>query len=643
MIKRLFLFLLVSLLLFSCDNGSSDHSQTGDAVISYDANGADYGSIPSSHGTELAVQGNIGNLEKNGYVFDGWNSSSDGSGSDYIPGSTCPLKSTKLYAKWALIFNYNVSNSMRSSDSQKALSLAPSSGAYLHITGLTQKGKQLSDLAITDTIDGYSVTSIKSGAFRGCSNMKKITIAGSVRSIGDGAFAGCGSLETLVLKGTEPPEMGSGVLEFCPAAICVPPEAKESYSQKAGWSSYASQLVSYFTVTFKSGNATIDAYPPEKQVIYPETTVDSLPADPVRSGYSFGGWYTGQNGTGTMFTANTEVNSDLTVYAKWILISQGTGTRLSFSIISFTDARVPSHLYHNITPDSSASYYYKAVPRWTADKNVVGATKDYVQLPYKYSIKTHTIDMGLFAPGAWDFDVRVVSSKGVVLYEKKLSNVVVDSQPDNIEFILEKRYEGSGTLQINAIADTVESTGGMVIYYAGPQTGTITIPESESMAGADGTSIFRKTLSLSPGFYVVTLTLNDGGENRAYRSGYIEVFGNETSVLDGTVYRDTWMAEGYTDVGVSGGFFFAGKKKLGMVVSTNGNIHSRTWTFNACQTEDSEEIGIYVWYVNGVKQDPSDSTFVLRNLKPGNYKVHCFAVDSSISYLVGAEISIPVR
>ncbi|MBQ3648014.1 MAG: hypothetical protein II958_04170 [Spirochaetia bacterium] len=80
-----------------------------------------------------------------------------------------------------------------------------------------------------------------------------------------------------------------------------------------------------------------------------------------------------------------------------------------------------------------------------------------------------------------------------------------------------------------------------------------------------------------------------------------------------------------------------------MVVSTNGNIHSRTWTFNARQTEDSEEIGIYVWYVNGVKQDPSDSTFVLRNLKPGNYKVHCFAVDSSISYLVGAEISIPVR
>ncbi|MBQ6905216.1 MAG: hypothetical protein IJQ27_03970, partial [Spirochaetia bacterium] len=66
-----------------------------------------------------------------------------------------------------------------------------------------------------------------------------------------------------------------------------------------------------------------------------------------------------------------------------------------------------------------------------------------------------------------------------------------------------------------------------------------------------------------------------------------------------------------------------------------------------CRSTDryyyNSRIGIYVWYVNGVKQDPSDSTFVLRNLKPGNYKVHCFAVDSSISYLVGAEISIPVR
>ncbi len=641
--QKLLLILVVSLSLFSCNiEGYHHHHNDDKAIISYNANGAESGSIPSSHGTELSVQDNIGNLGKNGYIFDCWNSSPDGSGTDYNPGSSCPAKSMTLYAKWALIFNYSVSSSMRVSS--LSMEAAPAAGSYLHIVSLTERGKQLADLAITETIDGFSVTSIKAGAFRGCSNVKKVTVAGSVRSIGDGAFAGCSNLETLVMKGEDPPELGAGVLDLCPAVICVPPNAQDAYSNKAGWSSYNTKIVSYYTVKFISGDATIDAYPPEKQVVYPATTVDSLPSDPVRSGYIFGGWYTGQNGTGALFTANTEVTSDLTVYAKWTSTSQNTGVRLSFSIVSFRDARVPSHLFQNVTPDLNATYYYKATPRWTTDlMSVVGATEDFVQLPYNYRIKTLNIDMGFFTPGAWDFDVRVVSSDGITLYEKKLRNCTVNAQSSKIEFVLEKYYEGNGTLQINAVADTVSNSGGMIISYDGSQSGTITIPAVDSMPGDNGTISFRKTLSLPPGFYVVNLTLYDDGENRASKSGYIEVFGNETSVLNGTVYKDTWMAEGYTDIGVPGGFFLAGKKKLGMIVSTTGNIHSQTWTFTARQTEDSEDIITYVWYVNGVRQDISGSEFVLRNLSPRNYRVNCFAVDRTLSYIVGAVITIPVR
>ena len=643
--RKLLFILLVSLSFLSCDIGNNHHhQQQGDAVISYSANGADSGSFPSSHGAKLSVQNNIGNLGKNGYIFDCWNSSPDGSGADYFPGSSSPSKSMTLYAKWALVFNYSISNSMRASS--LSMEAAPAAGSYLHIVSLTERGKQLSDLAITETIDGYSVTSIKAGAFKGCSNMKKVTVAGSVRSIGDGAFAGCSNLEALVMKGEDPPEMGAGVLDLCPAVICVPPTAQDAYSNNAGWSSYSTKIHSYFTVRFISGEATIDAYPPEKQVIYPATTVDSLPSDPVRSGYIFGGWYTGQNGTGILFTANTEVTSDLTVYAKWTSTSQNTGVLLSFSIVSFKDARVPSHLFQNTTPDLNATYYYKATPRWTSDlKNVVGATEDFVQLPYSYRLKTLNVDVGYFAPGAWDFDVRVVSSNGVILYEKKLDNCNVNAKSHKFEFILEKHYEGTGTLQINAVADTVSSNGGMIIAYSGSgsQSGTITISASDSVSGDNGTVSYRKTLTLAPGFYVINLSLFDDGENRAVKSGYIEVFGNETSVLNATLYKDTWMAEGYTDVGVSGGFFLGGKKKLGMIVSTIGNIHSQTWNFTARQTEDSEDIITYVWYVNGVRQDVSGSEFVLRNLSPKNYRVNCFAVDRTLSYIVGAEITIPVR
>lgn len=41
------------------------------------------------------------------------------------------------------------------------------------------------------------------------------------------------------------------------------------------------------------------------------------PANPRWSGRTFGGWYTGQNGTGSAFTANTAVNGAVNVYAKW--------------------------------------------------------------------------------------------------------------------------------------------------------------------------------------------------------------------------------------------------------------------------------------------------------------------------------------
>jgi uncharacterized repeat protein (TIGR02543 family) len=43
----------------------------------------------------------------------------------------------------------------------------------------------------------------------------------------------------------------------------------------------------------------------------------SMPSDPTRDGYAFGGWYTEQNGGGTPFTAATTVSGAVTVYANW--------------------------------------------------------------------------------------------------------------------------------------------------------------------------------------------------------------------------------------------------------------------------------------------------------------------------------------
>ncbi|RCX17158.1 putative repeat protein (TIGR02543 family) [Anaerobacterium chartisolvens] len=77
-----------------------------------------------------------------------------------------------------------------------------------------------------------------------------------------------------------------------------------------------------YTVTFSSNGS-----------VYTIKTVnagDSIgsaawPADPTRSSYTFGGWFTGENGSGNAFTSSTTLNSDITVYAKWASSGGGYG------------------------------------------------------------------------------------------------------------------------------------------------------------------------------------------------------------------------------------------------------------------------------------------------------------------------------
>ncbi|KUG22535.1 hypothetical protein ASZ90_007689 [hydrocarbon metagenome] len=69
-----------------------------------------------------------------------------------------------------------------------------------------------------------------------------------------------------------------------------------------------------YTVTYNSQGGTDVA---DQHVTAPATTVGTLPTNPTRTGYTFGGWYTEEEGGGTQFTATTTVTEDITVYAKW--------------------------------------------------------------------------------------------------------------------------------------------------------------------------------------------------------------------------------------------------------------------------------------------------------------------------------------
>ncbi len=70
------------------------------------------------------------------------------------------------------------------------------------------------------------------------------------------------------------------------------------------------------TVTYDSQSASTPASP-TSQTVTTGLTVGTLPVPPLRTGYSFSGWFTAANGGGTAFTSTTAVTSTQTVYAYW--------------------------------------------------------------------------------------------------------------------------------------------------------------------------------------------------------------------------------------------------------------------------------------------------------------------------------------
>lgn len=75
--------------------------------VTYDANGSTSGSVPTdantySEGDEVTVLGNTGNLAKTDFLFAGWNTLDNGTGTLYVPGDKFTIGSSAvtLYAMW---------------------------------------------------------------------------------------------------------------------------------------------------------------------------------------------------------------------------------------------------------------------------------------------------------------------------------------------------------------------------------------------------------------------------------------------------------------------------------------------------------------------------------------------------------------
>lgn len=112
-----------------------------------------------------------------------------------------------------------------------------SSSSYCYVT--TGSDKNLEHINIPSHVTSYRfpVTSISSGAFRDYTSIKSIIIPNSVTSIGSGAFSGCSNLRYMQLMCTTPPSISSNSIPSG-TFIYVPFGSLDAYRNNAQWRSY---------------------------------------------------------------------------------------------------------------------------------------------------------------------------------------------------------------------------------------------------------------------------------------------------------------------------------------------------------------------------------------------------------------------
>ncbi|HBD95545.1 MAG: hypothetical protein A2015_07815 [Spirochaetes bacterium GWF1_31_7] len=74
-----------------------------------------------------------------------------------------------------------------------------------------------------------------------------------------------------------------------------------------------------YTITYNDDGATTQVNPATQTITFP-ATIGTFPEVPVKTGFEFGGWWTGSGGTGSEHFIDTPVYSDMILYAKWISV-----------------------------------------------------------------------------------------------------------------------------------------------------------------------------------------------------------------------------------------------------------------------------------------------------------------------------------
>ena len=208
---------------------------------------------------------------------------------------------------------------------------------------------ELAEVIIPD-----SVTLLSDGAFRGCAGLESITIPYSVVSIGDSAFTGCNRLVDVCYTGTKQQRAKINVNNYNDCLL----NAKWYYNCGKA-----------YKITYKLNGGKNS---PANSNSYTVSNKDTVLQNPARTGYAFGGWYSGSEKV-TKISKGTTGNITLT--AKWKIVSYNIAYKLAGGKNNGKNPKKYNVTTSTITLKSPTKKGYKFLGWYSGSKKVTKIKK----------------------------------------------------------------------------------------------------------------------------------------------------------------------------------------------------------------------------------------------------------------------------
>ncbi|MBD2872054.1 InlB B-repeat-containing protein [Paenibacillus arenilitoris] len=312
--------------------------------VGYDGNGATSGSAPAGgshdYNSSVTVQGNTGGLTRTGYTFAGWNTEPDGSGTNYAAADllTVGASNVTLYAQWT-VNAYSVAYDGNGATSGGA----PAGSSHDYNTSVAVQGNTGGLARTGHTFAGWNTEADGSGTDYAAADL--LTVGASnvtlyaqwtvnryaVAYDGNGATSGSapaagshdygasvavagneGSLarEGHTFAGWNTEADGSGT-DYADADLLTVGDSDTTL--------YARWTVNRYRVSFEpNGGIPVSS----QTVAYGDTA--EKPADPAKTGHTFGGWYA-DGGLSAEYDFDSAVAGDMTLFANWVVNRYSVG------------------------------------------------------------------------------------------------------------------------------------------------------------------------------------------------------------------------------------------------------------------------------------------------------------------------------